>query len=206
MDQYLESLRQVENASQERIKDFKILAGVSRVELYNGGRQAQFQSGAVDVINYFLRVPNCHVCVTSANWSTDFIQGALDGNGVSNQPPISVYCNELKFSKRTSLSTGTMYPRLVVASDKAAVIETYREVLASRYGSKPRLVYAGDSLTDLPALLLADVGLLVGQSDNVAKWCRMLDVEFSKPRFDENDKTLYRLLDWSSAINIIENH
>ncbi|KAJ2498326.1 hypothetical protein GGH96_004418 [Coemansia sp. RSA 1972] len=206
IDQYLESLRQVENTSQERVRDYKVLAGVSRVELYNGGRQTQFQSGAADVINYFLRVPNCHVCVVSANWSTDFIQGALDANGVSNQPPISVYCNDLKFSKRTGLSTGTMYPRLTVASDKVAVIETQREVLASRYGSKPRLVYAGDSLTDLPALLSADVGLLVGQNDHVAKWCKLLDVEFSKPRVDENDKTLYRLLGWSSAIDIIENN
>ncbi|KAJ1774692.1 hypothetical protein GGH19_004292 [Coemansia sp. RSA 1807] len=205
MGQYLESLRQVENASLERIRDYKILAGVSRVELYNSGRQALFQPGVADVINYFLRVPNCHVCVISVNWSTDFIQGALDANGVSNQPPISVYCNDLKFSKRTGLSTGTMYPRLVVASDKVAVLETQREVLASRYDSKPRLVYAGDSLTDLPALLSADVGLFVGQNDHVAKWCKLLDVEFSKPRFDENDKTLHHLLGWGSAIDIIEN-
>ncbi|KAJ2824511.1 hypothetical protein IWW50_003298 [Coemansia erecta] len=206
MSRYLESFRQVENASLGRVSKYGIIAGVSHAELFDGGRKVQFRPGAADVINHFLRVPNCHVCVVSANWSADFIRGALEANGVSGQTSVAIHCNDLDFSSNTGLSLATVRPRLVVASDKVARVAGYKNELTHKYGSDIALVYAGDSLTDLPALLLADVGLCVCQGSDVVKWCKLLDIEFDKPRFDENNKAIYRLSDWRSAIDIVESH
>ncbi|KAJ2456212.1 hypothetical protein EV183_000139 [Coemansia sp. RSA 2336] len=203
LNEYLESLRSVETASLNRISEYGILAGVSRDELYDGGRAVEFQPGAATAINRLMQAPNMHACVVSVNWSADFIRGALGANGVLNSQSISIYCNNPEFDKRTGLSKADISPRLVVASDKTATISNYKQEIAHKTGLDPWLIYAGDSLTDLPALLLADAGLLVGQSNSVTKWCDMLGVEFGRPRGAEGGKTLYRLQSWESALEIL---
>ncbi|KAJ1742253.1 hypothetical protein LPJ78_002886 [Coemansia sp. RSA 989] len=203
LNEYLESFRSVETASLNRISKYGILAGVSRDELYDGGRVVEFQPGAATAIHRFMQAPNTHVCVVSVNWSADFIRGALDANGVLNSKSILVACNNPEFDKHTGLSQADISPRLVVASDKIATINNYKQEIAQKTGLNPRLVYAGDSLTDLPALLLADTGLLVGQSNSVIKWCKMLGVAFDQPRSAEGGKTLHCLPSWESALEMI---
>ncbi|KAJ2847180.1 hypothetical protein IWW36_003981 [Coemansia brasiliensis] len=202
LNEYLESFRSVETTSLNRISKYGILAGVSRTELYAGGRKVKFQPGAAMAINRFMQVPDTHVCVVSVNWSADFIRGTLDANGVLNSGDISVFCNSPDFDQSTGLSKSDISPRLVVAGDKTATIDKYRQEVAQKTGFNPRLIYAGDSLTDLPALLLADTGLLVGQSSSVIKWCTMLGVKFGQPRSAEGGKTLHRLTSWEAALDI----
>ncbi|KAJ2615734.1 hypothetical protein H4S08_001092 [Coemansia sp. RSA 1365] len=204
LDQYLEAQRAVEEASLARLSQHAILAGTSRQEFADGGRSVQFQPDAAKVINHFLRFPECHICVVSVNWSEDFIRGALEANGVKVSNRLPIYCNNPEFDHKTGLSTNVIHPRLVAARDKTEVIAKVKNKIALQHRAEPIVVYIGDSLTDLPSLLLADAGFLVGQSDSVCKWCRLLGIEFDSPRPTEGNKVLYHLHDWSKAQHIID--
>ncbi|KAJ2374333.1 hypothetical protein H4S02_008578, partial [Coemansia sp. RSA 2611] len=203
LNRYLESVRPVEAASLDRMSQHGLLAGLTRADLYTGGRLVQLRPNAADVVGQFLHTRGCHVCVVSVNWSADFIRGALDASGVDSKL-IRVYCNDLDFDTSTGVSSGKVRPRLVVAGDKVAAIAKFKNEIRQQCGGDPLLVYAGDSLTDLPALLLADIGLLVGQSSRVTRWCHQLGVEFGKPRTSEGNRILYRLHDWASAPRLID--
>ncbi|KAJ1956352.1 hypothetical protein GGI12_005330, partial [Dipsacomyces acuminosporus] len=165
LDRYLEALRPVEEASLKRVSEHGILAGVSHSEFAQGGRAVQLQPGAADAINQFLSSSSSstgnphYVHVISVSWSTDFIRGALEARGVHiSDKRISIHSNSPEFCKEApGLSTGELRPKMVVASDKVSVLKKIKHRAASRHGQEPFVAYAGDSLTDLPALLLADV-------------------------------------------------
>ncbi|PIA19625.1 hypothetical protein COEREDRAFT_5448 [Coemansia reversa NRRL 1564] len=204
LDQYLEAQREVEKASLARISQHAILAGTSRREFADGGCSVQLQPDSAKVINHFLRIPECHICIVSVNWSEDFIRGALEANGVKVSNDLPIYCNNPEFDNKTGLSTSIIRPRLVAARDKTEVINKVKRETALQHRAEPIVVYIGDSLTDLPSLLLADAGFLVGQSGSVSKWCRLLGIEFDTSRPTEGDKVLYHLHDWSKAQHIID--
>ncbi|KAI9505183.1 HAD-like domain-containing protein, partial [Coemansia spiralis] len=167
MDKYLEALRPVETASLDRINRHGILANVTRAEFAAAGRDVQFRPGATTFINHFIHCSyNCSICVVSVNWSKDFIHGALSANGVDTEKGrISIYANDMEFGS-TGLSTGRLAPKLVVAKDKGEVVEGFKREVTEEHGCNPLVVYAGDSPTDLPALLDADVGLLIGDNSS----------------------------------------
>ncbi|KAJ2803033.1 hypothetical protein H4R20_003051 [Coemansia guatemalensis] len=204
LDQYLEAQRAVEESSLARISQHAILAGTSRQEFADGGYSVQLQPDAAAAINHFLCTPDCHVCVVSVNWSEDFVRGALEANGVQVCKGLLIYCNNPVFDSKTGLSTSVIHPQLVAASDKTDIIASVRNETALQYKAEPTVVYIGDSLTDLPALLLADVGLLVGQSASVSRWCKLLGIEFGSPRPAEGNKVLHHLPRWSKAQYIID--
>ena len=70
-------------------------------------------------------------------------------------------------------------------------------------------VYVGDSDTDLPCLLHADVGIVIGKGASLIETCNRVGIEFkSCQRFGEIDtegdkpgiKTLYHFDDWHGII------
>ncbi|KAI8323915.1 hypothetical protein GQ54DRAFT_296482 [Martensiomyces pterosporus] len=212
LDEYLEALRPVEEASLRRVSDQGILAGVSRAEFAAGGRAVAFQQGAAAAISQFLSNSSAsgssssprYVHIISVNWSADFIRGALEAHGVPvDDSRIAIHSNSPEFSTASELSTGVLRPRMVVASDKVSKISEIKTEIAKELGAEPFVAYAGDSLTDLPALLAADVGLFVGQSSSVAKWCEWLGIKFGQARDGHGAKTLHRLAGWNEANKLI---
>ncbi|KAJ2440854.1 hypothetical protein GGF42_007488, partial [Coemansia sp. RSA 2424] len=85
LNEYLEGLRPIENASLERLGSRQVLAGASRKEFYagGGGHSAKIRSGAAALINKALSDSMWKVIVVSTNWSEDFIRGALEFAGVN---------------------------------------------------------------------------------------------------------------------------
>ncbi|KAJ1782232.1 hypothetical protein LPJ59_006863, partial [Coemansia sp. RSA 2399] len=170
LDKYLEAMRPVEQTSLLRVSSHGVLAGVTADDLFAAGRAVQFRPGAARTINHFLRSSDidCTVCIVSVNWSESFIRGALSANGVDLEGPnsqgVDIYCNDMLFDAETGLSTGQLPSTMVVAGDKVNAIDAVKRAIAETCGHSPFLVYAGDSLTDLPALLDANVGLLFGDS------------------------------------------
>ncbi|KAJ2520949.1 hypothetical protein GGI11_002155 [Coemansia sp. RSA 2049] len=209
LDEYLEALRPVENASLRRVVDHRILAGVTTDDLFAAGTAVRFRPGAADTINHFIRTPDhsSSICVVSINWSESFIRGALSANGVDHSL-VDIYCNDMAFDAQTGLSTGHLPSAMVVASDKVAAIASVARAVAETHGRPPTIVYAGDSLTDLPALLDANVGLLFGDSKAPADWCEWLAVRFGEQRGARSDasQVLYKLDSWDKAVAAVEAH
>ncbi|KAJ2793030.1 hypothetical protein H4S07_007173, partial [Coemansia furcata] len=165
LNAYLEGLRPIEAASLERLSTHRILAGVSRTEFHMGGASVELRPGAASFINMVLNDPMWRVWVVSVNWSEDFIRGALEAAGVNfDRNRFGIYCNNPAFAPDTGLSTGQIEPRVVVARDKVDLLVHGKHDVQREQGDVPLLVYAGDSLTDLPALLAADIGFLFGKN------------------------------------------
>ncbi|KAJ2162014.1 hypothetical protein GGF46_001006 [Coemansia sp. RSA 552] len=208
LDQYLESFRAVEEASLRRVSARRVLEGVTREELATGGRQIQFQPGATAAVSRLLNMPSCHVAIVSANWSEDFIRGTLVANGIqANAGGIQVFCNNPEFCSKTGLSSGTVRPRIVVASDKVRTMQKIKDDIASKHGEELAVVYAGDSLTDLPALLRADLGLLIGHDAAVVKWCSLLglDIGGANTASDASACGLRWFQSWDAATKAIDH-
>ncbi|KAJ1643098.1 hypothetical protein LPJ64_005092 [Coemansia asiatica] len=173
---YLESLRPVEQTSLARVSRGKLMAGALRQDFGAAGKLISLQPGAATAINRFLAL-HLATYVVSVNWSEDFIRGALFANGVVDAENIEIHCNNPEFDRSTGLSTGRLDPQMTVASDKTRVIDQIKRFAWEDSGGVwPYVVYAGDSLTDLPALLAADLGFVVGSSSSVAEWCQWLGI------------------------------
>ncbi|KAI7834148.1 HAD-like domain-containing protein [Kickxella alabastrina] len=205
---YLNSHRCIENASLNRISRAGILSGVTRNDLHTIGSKTNavvLRPGAASAINGFIE-NGFKVVVISVNWSGDFIHGILHANGVLGGPEnVEILCNDPEFDPQTGVSTGWVEPVMVVAGDKVEALMRIKEQVGTDT-SEIVVVYAGDSLTDLPLLLVADVGLLVGQNADVLDWCSRLGIPFGMPRADDPGKALHRLDDWGAAASIIHQH
>lgn len=134
----------------------------------------------------------------SANWSADLIKGALATSlaAAGGRPEaLLVHSNDLAFDAR-GISTGDMRRAVVSAPDKLRVLEglmagTFaadpafqsRDVMQDAspgFGpgmKRPFTVYLGDGITDLLALLSADLGIVVGQSFSLRKICAAYGVK-----------------------------
>jgi thiamine phosphate phosphatase / amino-HMP aminohydrolase len=72
-------------------------------------------------------------------------------------------------------------------------------------------VYVGDSNTDLPCLLHADIGILIGDGRSVLETCERLGIWVEsgrsmkdmsrKARADKKEQILYHFENWHSIIN-----
>ncbi|KAJ2730590.1 hypothetical protein IW152_005154, partial [Coemansia sp. BCRC 34962] len=192
LNTYLEGVMPIEKASLERLSTHKILAGISRKELYAGGSSMKLRPGAAACINRVLNDPKWRVWVVSINWSEDFIRGALEAAGVNvASSALSIYCNNPVFAADTGLSTGKIEPSVVGAKDKVELLIRGKHSVQEQ-GNVPLLVYVGDSLTDLPALILADLGLLFGKNKVVIEWCQRLGINFGELRDKNGSSILYQ--------------
>ncbi|KAJ1937326.1 hypothetical protein EC988_007924, partial [Linderina pennispora] len=172
LDDYSEGLRPVEEASLQRITEHKILSGATHQDFRNGGALVKFRQGAAALLNR--AVGEMPVYVVSVNWSKDFIYGALQANGVMAEN-ITVYSNDSEFDIK-GVSTGVLKPEMVVAGDKVNVMARIKRDFAGARHEQVRVAYAGDSLTDLPAMMDADLGIFVGNSSSVTSWCKNMGI------------------------------
>jgi thiamine phosphate phosphatase / amino-HMP aminohydrolase len=70
-------------------------------------------------------------------------------------------------------------------------------------------VYVGDSNTDLPCLLHADIGIIIGEGKSVIETCnrvgikvhRELSSQAIKPKKEKAEPILYHYDDWTAILN-----
>ncbi|KAJ1934057.1 hypothetical protein FBU59_005818 [Linderina macrospora] len=201
LNEYSEDLRPVEEASLARITEYKILSGATHQDFSNGGQLIKFRQGAASLLNR--AVGEMPVYVISVNWSKDFIYGALKANGVMADN-ITVYSNDSEFDSQ-GVSTGVLKPEMVVAGDKVRVMDQIKRDVAGARHAQVRVAYAGDSLTDLPAMMDADLGIFLGNSSSVTSWCKNLGIKFGQPHHARN--TIYSIGDtWDSVHDLVQKH
>lgn len=146
---FLTRIESLEMDAIGRVMKKKFLAGLRREQLQEAGRQVQKQEGARTYLSE-MRSAGVTVEVLSANWSQIFVEEAVKGFCDT------VVTNCLLFDERGH-STGEIELRVVSAHDKWKHFKSRR--------SKTGLTgYVGDSISDLRAILEADVGILVGEN------------------------------------------
>ncbi|PSC75210.1 thiamine biosynthetic bifunctional enzyme chloroplastic isoform C [Micractinium conductrix] len=156
-----------------------ILSGIKKGMLARAGASISMQPGCLDLLR---RAADAGVptYVVSVNWSAEMVRAALaqeglsvvmaegDGQSASAAPPgsVVVYANELEYFGDTT--TGNIRRRCECAGDKGRLLDDLLlDLAAAGEGGSGISVYIGDSMTDIPPLISADAGILVGRNDMV---------------------------------------
>ncbi|KAJ3409807.1 hypothetical protein HDV05_004249 [Chytridiales sp. JEL 0842] len=151
-----ESLRkQIESASLDRVEKCGALKGLSRTQLFEFGKTGVetrdgWEAFAVQLSRSSSKF---EVVIASLNWSQDLVRGVLSRSLLEN---VELIINDLEFDSTTGLSTGSFRKerRVLTGEDKVRYLE-------ERKGSWQRTIYVGDSTSDLPCLVSADLGILL---------------------------------------------
>ncbi|KAL2199531.1 haloacid dehalogenase-like hydrolase-domain-containing protein [Corynascus similis CBS 632.67] len=184
---FLESTRDVERASVTRVGHAGFFAGLDAAALEELGREAVLLSaaeadffssptkggdlekekreGAVRVRKGFgdflnrQRIEGWDLAVVSVNWSGEFIKGVVqagcpDGQGGWVR---RVVANQIEYPNGLVEGPKELGKEpLVTAGDKLRAMESLKEGLADE-----KVVYFGDSTTDLACLIEADLGVVM---------------------------------------------
>ncbi len=159
VEQFYAVLDAYERRAVDAVEEAGILAGIRRSALKEAGRRTPTREGAREMAERWVRGGGRAV-VVSANWSEDL---AREGSGIED-----VRSNTLEFDQ-FGVSTGRLCRRIVSAMDKRACVQQMR-------ASGGRVVYVGDALNDIPALLEADIGFLIGNKEETRRVCESLAV------------------------------
>jgi len=177
---FLASFDKIELASVKRVVSGKFLAGIKREKLRNVGKNIK-KHADVEIILARMREAGIKINIVSANWSKELIIGAMDDlfdNVVSN---------DLEFNE-DGISTGQINLHILSPFDKLK----YYQRLKSDAGNN---LYIGDSISDLLAILAADIGVLFGRGKSVMRVISHFslpfkelsdDYRFSEAMFDMN--------------------
>ncbi|RKP25944.1 hypothetical protein SYNPS1DRAFT_14916 [Syncephalis pseudoplumigaleata] len=156
LQRYFVELDHVESRSIERINQLRFFRGLTqRTLLEYGHRSVPMQPQCLTAIRNWLQ-PTTGTGIVGVNWSCDFILGSLlpiyhlDPDPIGPPPLID---QSLEGGEATLISSPTGGERLNIST-----------------------IYVGDSINDLPCLLEADIGILIGHNATVTQWCADLGI------------------------------
>ncbi|KXS20894.1 hypothetical protein M427DRAFT_51851 [Gonapodya prolifera JEL478] len=171
-----EQKRIAEVTSIQRVSESGYLAGVPRTALWNGGMSCETRKGALQCLERVRMLPSQPLRVLSANWSRDFVLGALQ---TLNIPQYDVVCGDLVFEespdRRGDMTTGKIDPKILDGADKLRVMEHWKA-----HASEGLVCYVGDSFTDVPCLLSCDLPFLIQPGDSLLSKLSSLRVDVSR--------------------------
>ena len=139
------------------------------------GRQVQKRKGVKKCLSA-VRNAGVTVAILSANWSETFIEGAVEGLCDS------VVTNRLLFDE-DGYSTGEIQLRVVSAHDKWRHFRAHQ----SKIG---KTAYVGDSISDLRAIIEADVGILVGENQTCLRTINRFQIPMQRITDSSNANTV----------------
>ncbi|KAI9172156.1 CTO1 family protein C17G9.12c [Paramyrothecium foliicola] len=165
--EFLRGMKDAEETSLERIQSSGVFSGLETSQLFEMGADA-VKSGKIFIRDGFkelvelARRQNWKVAVISVNWSAAFIRGVL-------QPiDIPVVANEVSGSGKVegpAFLGGTM----TNSEDKLRCLE---HILESQGGDKTKMLYFGDSTTDMECLLCGGVAISADETCSLIKTLR----------------------------------
>ncbi|KAL9603562.1 MAG: hypothetical protein Q9219_001065 [cf. Caloplaca sp. 3 TL-2023] len=177
---WLESLRDVERKSTERIEDADIFQGVKRDHVRAAAREAikehkvVLREGWADLMETISQKGG-KIGVVSVGWSAEFIreclesaagQSSMEAGGVGKK--VDIERVDIRANNISAGGTGRMSRYFEEGGRKGRggvwTAGDKRKIMEDMFGEEPRnlenmLVYVGDSVTDLHCLLSADIGI-----------------------------------------------
>lgn len=223
---FLGSLAEVELKSNQRIEQGGLFKGWDPAAAEKRARElVQLRPGVKDSLQRFLQkhAQAVQVGVVSVSWSTVFVRAGLGVRHVQDEEPQMqssvahdddetdafplhfLRSNTIDLDPQTHLGTGKMSKS--GTSGVRTGLDKLREMSRVLSKTGPQLtVYAGDSNTDLPCLLFASVGLILGDNKSLQSTLERLGLADSVVNgFDAFEKRFKASQDSVNAIKSDEN-
>lgn len=189
--QQLDSYKTVEKASLARVSKHKVFKGISRTAFTEEGkrlRESILQPHVISVLKKYKE----DIRIISLNWSKDWILGFIQELELRRE---QIYSNDLKFTAE-NISTGEIVPHILTASDKQQIITS------SVVKPNQKVIYIGDSLGDIEALVSSDIGIIIGRDTSLLqplqKYGYKVQNDTSLP------SSLYQVDTWDQIKTILE--
>jgi len=166
------------------------LRGIPRAALREAGASAEKREGALETLAE-AHQRGIALGVVSANWSRDLVRGGL------GDLEALIRSNDCVFDER-EVSTGALHCEVVSAHDKLRHFRALPSCRGQRF-------FVGDSVTDLLALLEADVGILIGENPLPVAVCQRVGVEVVPltPDATPNGRRLFRAASWEDIARFL---
>ncbi|OLL24714.1 UPF0655 protein [Neolecta irregularis DAH-3] len=160
---FLRSLEPIELKSVHRTEYLQLFKGITDDDIAKEATKVEFRNGWHQFVHEILG-RGYPLCVISVNWSGYFISKALSLD-TTTYPSIQVIANEIimdadghasgKLSKSNEAD-------IRIGDDKKREME--QELKEMKFDGKS--VYFGNSTGDLPCLLTADIGIIMGKDED----------------------------------------
>lgn len=197
---YLASLDVVERRSVDRIERAGVFRGVRLEDLQRRAKEEiELRDGFHDFCE---RTKEVTKEILSVNWSSQMIRAALPDTCM-----IKVTANEICFDADGGAAGGrvtkNMEGAIRTASDKVRVLN---ERMKSIHDRNQLVAYFGDSTTDLPCLLGADLGVIIGDNQSLRETCKKYNIrvisihQLDTRNYVKQELCLYRAGHWSEVI------
>ena len=214
---FLDASEVLEYKSTHRVIEKKFLSGLTQETLRESGRSVQMRPGVFKVMEA-LRAIGVKIEILSANWSKTFIEGAM------REMCDQIITNSLVFDE-SGRSTGDIHLRVISAQDKLKhflrrksdrVLSTHSKgVKEHRDTPRPRMgrtLYIGDSVTDLLAILEADIGVLIGTKQTALQAIKRFGIPTwtitNQDRFDsvrDIERSVLHVDSWETLGTLLKN-
>ena len=161
------ALSSVEQASLDRVSAAGIFAGLTRQLIEEGtknlinSKNVELRKGFASFLDSAQKRPHDRLDLLSVNWSRQFIGACLRAADKPVQKS-SICANELDGIEGNMVSHGHISPKndaemlIISSADKLRYLNKLRDQPTSG-----RIVYIGDSWTDIECLLEADLGICI---------------------------------------------
>lgn len=206
--EHLASLDEVELASQRRIEDGGLFRDLPATSVTSRAAAVRLREGFEDAFASWLAASGVESHVISVGWSAAFIRARL-ARCLPPNVPLSICANEVEVEQ--GRCTGRLTKSLDASPKGDSGIRTGPHKLREMrriVGQADRgpTVYVGDSSTDLPCLVEADVGIVVGANKSLRKTCDQVGLSLvpaAEWRRGEG-KVLVQADDWHDVLAIVK--
>ena len=151
----LKSVNEFERKITKSVEASGLLKGITRKAIQEKAPLVKMSPACVNVLLQ-MKMP---MHLISVNWSEDLIQAKL-----GHVKHLHILANNFQF--KDDLSTGEIGKSMMNAFDKERAFMELCKCNEPRSGYS---IYIGDSITDLLALIRADIGIVMGKSETMKK-------------------------------------
>ncbi|KAG0146824.1 hypothetical protein CROQUDRAFT_656800 [Cronartium quercuum f. sp. fusiforme G11] len=200
---YLGSMGFVEDTIRSRVES----EGLFKQSKEEGFDRVEFVAGWKEACGWFREQQVLELHILSCSWSGSFIETCLASDDFQGLVLKSVRCNEIdRIEGRFRASAGCrkVLNGVRTGLDKLEEMDDIVEGCQSR-----KVVYVGDSSTDLGCLLKADIGIIMGSNETLAAVCERLNLitlraTETTPSTFTRGKVLVKAQDWYEVLDLLK--